>query len=112
MTPVIINVGYLPCAFILIVFTFRMPRQWKRKTERGVPAPVLIAASKEVAKGNSIRSVAKGFEICHVTCTDTTINLKNSSSKDRMNSLVLNTGTPTPFLQLNKRKRKILARSV
>ena len=44
-----------------------MPRQWKRKTERGLPATVLITASEEVAKGNSIRSVAKGFDICHVT---------------------------------------------
>ena len=67
MTPVIINVGYLPRAFILIVFTFRMPRQWKRNTERGLPATVLMAASEEVAKGNSIRSVAKGFDICYVT---------------------------------------------
>ena len=44
-----------------------MPRQRKRKTESGVPADVLIAASQEVAKENWIWSVAKGFDICHIT---------------------------------------------
>uniref|UniRef100_A0A3Q3LV80 HTH psq-type domain-containing protein n=1 Tax=Mastacembelus armatus TaxID=205130 RepID=A0A3Q3LV80_9TELE len=45
-----------------------MPRQWKRKTDRGVPANVLKVASDEVTgKGKSVRSVAKAHGICHVT---------------------------------------------
>lgn len=45
-----------------------MPRQWKRTTERGVPASVLKTASDEVTKkGKSVRSVAKAHGICHVT---------------------------------------------
>uniref|UniRef100_A0A3B4BUU3 HTH psq-type domain-containing protein n=1 Tax=Pygocentrus nattereri TaxID=42514 RepID=A0A3B4BUU3_PYGNA len=45
-----------------------MPRQWKRKTDRGVPASVLKKASDEVTKkGKSVRPVAKAHGICHVT---------------------------------------------
>uniref|UniRef100_A0A7N8YAU4 HTH psq-type domain-containing protein n=1 Tax=Mastacembelus armatus TaxID=205130 RepID=A0A7N8YAU4_9TELE len=45
-----------------------MSRQWKRKTDRGVPANVLKVASDEVTgKGKSVRSVAKAHGICHVT---------------------------------------------
>ncbi|XP_043961462.1 uncharacterized protein LOC122824665 [Gambusia affinis] len=45
-----------------------MPRQWIRKTDRGVPADVLKKASNEVTKeSKSVRSVAKAHGICHVT---------------------------------------------
>ncbi|XP_014845953.1 PREDICTED: uncharacterized protein LOC106919834 [Poecilia mexicana] len=45
-----------------------MPRQWIRKTDRGVPADVLKKASDEVTKkSKSVRSVAKAYGICHVT---------------------------------------------
>uniref|UniRef100_A0A3B3VQH9 Uncharacterized LOC106935542 n=1 Tax=Poecilia latipinna TaxID=48699 RepID=A0A3B3VQH9_9TELE len=45
-----------------------MPRQWIRKTDRGVPADVLKKASDEVTKkSKSVRSVAKAHGICHVT---------------------------------------------
>ena len=44
-----------------------MPRQWKRKTNRGVPAEILRKAAIEVRKGDSLRSVAKAYSICHVT---------------------------------------------
>ena len=46
---------------------YRKPRQGKRKTKRGVPASELNEASVEVETGKSIRSVAKCFDICHVT---------------------------------------------
>ncbi|KAM3606707.1 uncharacterized protein V6R79_021771 [Siganus canaliculatus] len=44
-----------------------MPRQWKRKTDRGVPAEVLQKAALEVRMGTSVRRVAKAHNICHVT---------------------------------------------
>ncbi|KAJ7999125.1 hypothetical protein DPEC_G00212160 [Dallia pectoralis] len=46
----------------------RMPRQWKRKTNRGVTASLLQKASDEVTKtGKSVRSAVKAHGICHVT---------------------------------------------
>lgn len=44
-----------------------MPRQWKRKTDRGVPAEVFQKAAAEVIQGTSVRRVAKAHNICHVT---------------------------------------------
>ena len=44
-----------------------MPRRWVRKTNRGVSAQVLKAASDEVRQGKTVRSVAKDYSICHVT---------------------------------------------
>uniref|UniRef100_A0A3P8SMV5 HTH CENPB-type domain-containing protein n=1 Tax=Amphiprion percula TaxID=161767 RepID=A0A3P8SMV5_AMPPE len=42
-----------------------MPRQWKRKTDRGVPADVFKRTSDDVTKQG--KSVAKAHGICHVT---------------------------------------------
>ncbi|KAL0970008.1 hypothetical protein UPYG_G00235870 [Umbra pygmaea] len=46
---------------------FSMPRQWVRKTNRGVSAHVLKVASDKVRQGKTVRSVAKDHSICHVT---------------------------------------------
>lgn len=46
---------------------FSMPRQWKRKTDRGVSADILQRAALEVRQGTSVRAVAKAHSICHVT---------------------------------------------
>uniref|UniRef100_A0A3P8W3S9 HTH CENPB-type domain-containing protein n=1 Tax=Cynoglossus semilaevis TaxID=244447 RepID=A0A3P8W3S9_CYNSE len=42
-----------------------MPRQWTRKTDRGLP--VLKESDEVTKKGKSVRSVAKVHGICHVT---------------------------------------------
>ncbi|KAK1889375.1 Transmembrane channel-like protein 4 [Dissostichus eleginoides] len=44
-----------------------MPNIRKRKTDRGVPLPLLQRASNEVQEGKSVRAVAKSHDICHVT---------------------------------------------
>lgn len=44
-----------------------MPRTWRRKTARGVSEDILKTASEQVAQGDTIRSTAKCFGICHVT---------------------------------------------
>ncbi|XP_027012391.2 histone-lysine N-methyltransferase PRDM9-like isoform X1 [Tachysurus fulvidraco] len=44
-----------------------MPNIRKRKTDRGVPFPVLERASDEIRQGKSVRGVAKSYGICHVT---------------------------------------------
>ncbi|KAL1250588.1 hypothetical protein QQF64_018384 [Cirrhinus molitorella] len=44
-----------------------MPNIRKRKTDRGVPFPVLERASDEIRQGKSVRGVAKTYGICHVT---------------------------------------------
>ncbi|KAK0148855.1 Jerky -like [Merluccius polli] len=44
-----------------------MPNVRKRKTDRGVPFPVLEMASDEIRQGKSVRGVAKSYGICHVT---------------------------------------------
>ncbi|GAA6089982.1 histone-lysine N-methyltransferase PRDM9-like isoform X1 [Tachysurus ichikawai] len=44
-----------------------MPNIRKRKTDRGVPFPVLERASDEIRQAKSVRGVAKSYGICHVT---------------------------------------------
>lgn len=44
-----------------------MPNIRKRKTDRGVPFPVLERASDEIRQGKSVGGVAKSYGICHVT---------------------------------------------
>lgn len=45
-----------------------MPRERKRRTDRGVPLPVLTLAADAVNnEGRTVRSVAKDFGICHTT---------------------------------------------
>ena len=44
-----------------------MPNIRKRKTNRGVPFPLLERASNDITQGKSVRSVAKSYGTCHVT---------------------------------------------
>ncbi|KAL1276995.1 hypothetical protein QQF64_023668 [Cirrhinus molitorella] len=45
-----------------------MPRDRKRKTDRGVPLPILsLAADVVTTEGRTVRSVAKQYSICHTT---------------------------------------------
>ena len=44
-----------------------MPRNYKRKTERGKTQPEVMCAIEDVLMGQSIRSVGAKYGICHVT---------------------------------------------
>lgn len=45
-----------------------MPRDRKRKTDRGVPLRILNLAAETMQKeGRSVRSVPRDFDLCHTT---------------------------------------------
>ena len=49
------------------MFVYSMLNIRKRKTDRGVPLPLLERASDGIKQGKSVRTVAKSYGICHVT---------------------------------------------